>query len=220
MPVRYGPCWRRRRECWPWRMSWLGPSSFMSPPERWRPRPPFTTRLRGWASRCQPSWPADPADSFVLVLPAWETRIWDRACEDLEDGFPVHCTGMRYIEQEEEVPTQEEEQGDTQKRPSPRHEVPGGGGEGGTPAKAKLAKPSANGTPTLSTPQPTRRPAANKAMSAFAAHPTPSQQTQASGAAGAAANPKVDAQQVPQTNAGKGGPKGANDRPIGLRKRR
>ena len=38
---------------------------------------------------------------------------WDRACEDLEDEFSVDCTGMRYIEQEEEAPTQEEEEGNT-----------------------------------------------------------------------------------------------------------
>ena len=57
-------------------------------------------------------------------------------------------------------------------------------------------------------------------MSAFAAHFTPSQQTQASGAAGAAANLDVDAQKAPQTNVGKGRPKGAKQRPIGLRQRR
>ena len=37
---------------------------------------------------------------------------WDRACGDLEEGFPMDCTGVRYIEQEEEVPTQDKEQGD------------------------------------------------------------------------------------------------------------
>ena len=141
----------------------------------------------------------------------------DKACLDLEDRSPVDCTGTRYIQQEEEAPTQEEEEGDTQKRPSPK--ASGTGGGGGTPAKAKTAKPIANGTPMESTPQPTGRPAAKKTMSAFAAHFTPSQQTRASGVAGAAANPEVDDQQAPQTNAGKGGPRGAKHRPIGLYKR-
>ena len=39
--------------------------------------------------------------------------IWDRACADLEEGFRVDCTGVRCIEQEEEVSTQDEEEGDT-----------------------------------------------------------------------------------------------------------
>ena len=81
---------------------------------------------------------------------------------------------MRYIEQEEEAPTQDKQEGDTQKRPPTKWSGTGGGG---TPAKARKPKPSANGTPTQSNPQPIARPAANKAMTAFAAHFTPSQQT-------------------------------------------
>ena len=59
------------------------------------------------------------SESFVTSLKAsvyscnWVAPInWDRACEDLEEGFPMECTGVRYIEQEEEVPTQDKDQGD------------------------------------------------------------------------------------------------------------
>ena len=55
-------------------------------------------------------------------------------------------------------------------------------------------------------------------MSAFAAHFTSSQHTQASSAA-AASNPDVNAQHAPQATAGKRGDKPAKHRPIGLRKR-
>ena len=56
-------------------------------------------------------------------------------------------------------------------------------------------------------------------MSAFAAHFTPSQQTQASNFAAAATNPDVDAQQAPQANAGKSTPQHTKQRRIGLGKK-
>ena len=52
---------------------------------------------------------------------------WDRACDDPEDGLPMDCSGMRYVEQEEEPPSQEEEGVDMQKRPRPRNQVWGVG---------------------------------------------------------------------------------------------
>ena len=36
---------------------------------------------------------------------------WHRVCEDLTDGFPVDCTGRRYVEQEEEA-TQPDSRGE------------------------------------------------------------------------------------------------------------
>ena len=49
---------------------------------------------------------------------------WDRVCEDLADGFPVDCTGRRYVEQEEEATQREEEDGESQKRPPPPKRQP------------------------------------------------------------------------------------------------
>ena len=51
----------------------------------------------------------------------------DRVCEDLVDGFPVDCTGRRYVGQEEEATQPEEEDGESQKRPPP----PKGNGQAG-----------------------------------------------------------------------------------------
>ena len=44
---------------------------------------------------------------------------WDRVCEDLAHGFPIDCTGRRYVEQEEEATQPEIEDGESQKRPPP-----------------------------------------------------------------------------------------------------
>ena len=44
---------------------------------------------------------------------------WDRVYEDLAHGFPVDCTGRRYVEQEEEATQPEEEDGESQKPPPP-----------------------------------------------------------------------------------------------------
>ena len=63
----------------------------------------FVTDLRGVLSNCD------------IVAPIQ----WDRVCEDLADGFPVDCTGRRYVEQEEEATQPEEEDGESQKRPPP-----------------------------------------------------------------------------------------------------
>ena len=84
--------------------------------------------------------------AFVIILRADVSNRdslalinWDRVCEDLEEGFPMDCTRVRYIEHEEEAPTQDEEAGDTQNPPPPQgiwyH------GEGGTPAKSKTQSP-------------------------------------------------------------------------------
>ena len=54
---------------------------------------------------------------------------WDGACDDPEDGFLVYCYRMRYVKQAEEAPTQDEEEGDTQKRTRPKDEVRGDGGK-------------------------------------------------------------------------------------------
>ena len=53
-------------------------------------------------------------------------------------------------------------------------------------------------------------------MTAVAAHSTPSQVTQESSSAAAAANPDVDAQYAPQANATKGGGKPPQAEPYGL----
>ena len=50
----------------------------------------------------------------------------DRASDDLEDGFPVDCSGMRCVEPQEEAPSHEEEGVDTLKRP--RQGIRYGGG--------------------------------------------------------------------------------------------
>ena len=71
----------------------------------------FVTNLRAGVSNC---------DSVAPIN-------WDRACDDLEDGFPVDCSGMRYVEQEEEAPSQEEEGVETQKRPPAKGAGMGGG---------------------------------------------------------------------------------------------
>ena len=63
----------------------------------------FVTDLRAAASNC---------DTVAPIQ-------WDRVCEDLADGFPVDCTGRRYVEQEEEATQPEEEDGESQKHPPP-----------------------------------------------------------------------------------------------------
>ena len=54
---------------------------------------------------------------------------WDRVCADLADGFPVDCTGRRYVQQEEEATQLEEEDGESQ-TPPPKKKLPGKQGEG------------------------------------------------------------------------------------------
>ena len=57
----------------------------------------FVTDLRAAVSNC---------DTVAPIQ-------WDRMCEDLADGFPVDCTGRRYVEQEEEATQPEEEDGES-----------------------------------------------------------------------------------------------------------
>ena len=90
-----------------------------------------------------------------------------RVCEDLADGFPVDCTGRRYVEQEEEATQPEEEDGESQKRPLPPHKATGKQG-GRTPAKAKKSK--AGASPPQQSPKLGAKPPPNKALGTFAAH--------------------------------------------------
>ena len=66
----------------------------------------FVTDLRAVVSNC---------DTVAPIQ-------WDRVCEDLVDGFPVDCTGRRYVEQEEEATQPEEEDRESQKRPPPKRQ--------------------------------------------------------------------------------------------------
>ena len=72
----------------------------------------FVTDLRAAVSNCNTVAPIQ----------------WDRVCEDLADGFPIDCTGRRYVEQEEEATQPWEEDGESQKRPPPPkvHRLAGG----------------------------------------------------------------------------------------------
>ena len=63
----------------------------------------FVTDLRPAVSNC---------DTMAPVQ-------WDRVCEDLADGFPVDCTGRRYVEQEEKATQPAEEDSEFQKPPPP-----------------------------------------------------------------------------------------------------
>ena len=112
---------------------------------------------------------------------------WDRVCEDLADGFPVDCTGRRYVEQEEEATQPEEEDGESQKRPPPP-KATGKQGDG-TPAKATKSK--AGASPSQQSPKPGAKPTPNKALGTFAAHCTPSQQTQNERGATGSANSEM-----------------------------
>ena len=49
---------------------------------------------------------------------------WERVCEDLADGFPVGCTGRRYVDQEEEATPPQEEDGESQNPPPPLQSQP------------------------------------------------------------------------------------------------
>ena len=108
-------------------------------------------------------------------------------CEDLADGFPVDCTGRRYVEQEEEATQPEEEDGESQ-NPPPPPKATGKQGDG-TPAKAKKSKLGAS--PSQQSPKPGAKPPPNKALGMFAAHFTPSQQTQNGRGATGSANSEM-----------------------------
>ena len=121
------------------------------------------------------------AESFVTDLRAAVSNCdtvapiqWERVCEDLADGFPVDCTGRRYVDQEEEATQPEEEDGESQNPPPPQKST---GKQGdGTPAKAKKSK--AGASPSQQSPKPGSTPPPNKALGTFVAHFTPCQQTQ------------------------------------------
>ena len=57
----------------------------------------FVTDLRATVSKC---------DTVAPIQ-------WERVCKDLAGGFPVDCTGRRYVDQEEEATQPEEEDGES-----------------------------------------------------------------------------------------------------------
>ena len=68
----------------------------------------FVTDLRAVVSNC---------DTVAPIQ-------WDGVCDYLADGFPVDCTGRRYVEPEEEATQPKEEDGESQKRPPPPQSQP------------------------------------------------------------------------------------------------
>ena len=88
----------------------------------------------------------------------------------------------------------------------------------GTPAKAKKSK--AGASPSQQSPKPRAKPPPNKALGTFAAHFTPSQQTQNGRGATGSANSEMPGHQAPQANGGRFSGKGAKPKAPGLRKRR
>ena len=83
---------------------------------------------------------------------------WEGVCEDIADGFPVDCTGRRYVDQEEKATQLDEEDGASQNPPPPKSTGKQGDG---TPAKAKKPKAGASSSQqspkAASKPRPTRR---------------------------------------------------------------
>ena len=145
-------------------------------------------------------------ESFVANLRAAVSNCdtvapiqWERVCEDLADGFLVDCTRRRYADQEEEATQPEEGDGESQKRPPPPPKSTGKQGDG-TPAKAKNSK--ARASPSQQNLKPGSKPPPNKALGTFAAHFTPSQQTQNERDASCGAKSEMPGDQAPQANGG------------------
>ena len=160
----------------------------------------FVTDLRAAVSNC---------DTVAPIQ-------WDRVCEDLADGFPVDCTGRRYVEQEEEATQQRKRTVNPRNAPPPPKST---GKQGdGTPTKAKKSK--AGASPSQQSPKPGSKPPPNKALGPFAAHFTPFQQTQNGRGATGSANSEMPGDQVAQANGGQFTGKGAKPKAPGLRKRR
>ena len=139
----------------------------------------------------------------------------ERVCDDLADGFPADCSGRRYVDQDEEATQPEEEDGESQKRPTPKST--GKQGEG-TPAKAK--KPKAAASSSQQSPKAAAKPPPNMALGTFAAHFTPSQQTQNGRGATGGAKGEMPGEQVAQANGGQFTGKGAKPKAPGPRRRR
>ena len=163
------------------------------------------------------------AESFVTDLRAAVSNFdtvapiqWDRVCEDLADGFPVDCTGRRYVEQEEEATQPKEEDGESQKRP-PAQKATGKQADGTT---AKATKSKAGASPSQQIPKPGAKPPPNKAPGTFAAHFTPSQQTQNGRGATGSGNSEMSGDQAGHANGRQFPGKGAKPEAPGLRKRR
>ena len=87
----------------------------------------------------------------------------------------------------------------------------------GTRAKAKKSKAPAS--PSQQSPKPGAKPPPNKALGTFAAHFTPSQQTQNGRGAIGSANTELPGDQARQANGGQFTGKGAKPKAPGLRKR-
>ena len=162
-------------------------------------------------------------ESFVTDLRAAMSNCdtvapiqWDRVCEDLADEFPIDCTGRRYVEQEEEATQPEEEDGESHKPPPPPKAT--AKQRDGTPANAKKSK--AGASPSEQSPKPRSKPPPNKVPGTFAAHFTPSQQTQNGRGATGSANSEMIGDQVAQANGGQFTGKGAKPKAPGLRKPR
>ena len=105
-------------------------------------------------------------ESFVIDLRAVVSNCdtvapiqWDGVCEDVADGFPVDCTGRRYVEQEEEATQPEEEDGESQKRPPPpKVNRQAGGRHPRRPKNQRLEQAPHSRAPTLEQSlHPTRR---------------------------------------------------------------
>ena len=156
----------------------------------------FVTDLRAAVSNC---------DTVAPIQ-------WDRVCEDLADGFPIDCTGRRYVEQEEEASQLEEEDGEYQKPPPLKATSKQGDG---TPAKAKKSK--AGASPSHHSPNLGAKPPPNEALGTFAAHFTPSQQTQNGRGATGSANKEMPGDRAAQANGGQFTDKGAKPKAPGLR---
>ena len=161
----------------------------------------FATYLRAAVSNCD------------TVAPIQRERV----CEDLTDGFSVDSTGRRYVDQEEEATQLEEEDGESQKRPTPPPKSTCKQGDG-TPVKAQ--KPMAGASSSRQSPKAASKPPPNKALGTFAAHFTPSQQTQNGRGATGGANIEMPGDQAPQANGGQFTGKRAKPKAPGLRKRR
>ena len=101
--------------------------------------------------------------------------------------------------------------------PPPPPKATGKQGEG-TSAKAKKSK--ARASPSQQSPKPGAKPPPNKALGTFAAHFTPSRQTQNGRGATGSANSEMHGDQAGQANGGQFTGKGAKPKARGPRKRR
>ena len=148
----------------------------------------------------------------------WDTVApiqWERVCEDLAEGFPVDCTGRRYVGQKEEATQPEEEDCESQNPPPPKVNRQAGGRH----TRQGQKKSKAGASPSQQSPKAASKPPPSKALGTFAAHFTPSQQTQNGRGATGGDNSEMPGDQAPQANGGQFTRKGAKPKAPGLRKR-